>query len=61
MTRKICSFCGKWFDKNLMTPLYEKGKDFTSWYCERCIPEVKMNINSLPWKHLYTFEEKVGK
>lgn len=54
----MCTYCAKWFESKTMTPLYEKGKDFICFYCERCTPEVKDNIYKLPFYKLFTWGEK---
>jgi hypothetical protein len=42
--RKMCTYCGKWHDFQLLTPLYEQGKIYVAWYCEGCYPAVKFHI-----------------
>ncbi len=53
--RKMCTYCGKWHDFSVMTPLYEEGKTFVVWYCEGCLPIVKSNLYNLPFKALFTW------
>jgi hypothetical protein len=58
MERKMCVYCGKWYSKALMIPLYEQGKDHVAWYCEKCQPAVKSNVAKLPYSHLFTWGTK---
>lgn len=58
MERKMCMFCAKWFDMSAMTPLYEQNKDHVSYYCERCVTHVKINLRKLHYHHLYTWGEQ---
>jgi hypothetical protein len=54
--RLLCAYCGRWYEKETMTPLYQDGKpSFVNHYCEKCLDEVKSNIRSLPWANLYYF------
>jgi RNase P subunit RPR2 len=53
--REMCSYCNKWFAKKNMISSHEKGKQIVLYYCESCYPEVRSNINSLPWKDNFTF------
>lgn len=48
--RKLCAYCGKWFDSEEMTPIYEENRVHVNHYCERCLPDVKFNISKLPWR-----------
>lgn len=43
---RMCTYCGKYFDNNEMTPLYEKDKNHIKYYCSRCIGDVKGNLYS---------------
>lgn len=52
---KLCLFCGRWYDMKTMTPMYEQGKTYIDWYCERCLPAVKSNVAKLPYSHLFTW------
>lgn len=54
----MCTYCGKWFPENSMTPLYEINKDYVCFYCENCLETVKKEVRSLPFSHLYTWGEK---
>lgn len=56
--RKMCIYCGKWYDLSTMTPMYEEGKEGYNAYCENCVDEVKSNVRSLPWYHLYYWGKK---
>lgn len=53
-----CDYCCKSFNTKELVPMYEKNKPHVNLICVRCLPEVKDNIRSLPWRHLYTFGEK---
>jgi hypothetical protein len=53
--RQMCAYCSKWFYINDMVELREKGKSVILHYCMACYPEVKANLNSLPWKDDFTF------
>lgn len=53
--RTMCIYCGKWFPAKDMVFMREKGKTRILYYCMPCYPEVKSNINTLPWKENYTF------
>jgi hypothetical protein len=55
---KMCTYCAKWHDMETMTPLYEQGKTYIAWYCERCLPAVKINVAKLPYSRLFTWGEK---
>lgn len=44
MKMVMCTYCGKRFPKDELTPLYERGKDFINYYCPRCLPDVKSNL-----------------
>lgn len=46
--RKMCTYCGKWFDLIDLTPLYEKNKSFVLCYCDTCLPEVRFNMGKMP-------------
>lgn len=56
--RKMCVYCGRWYDMKTMTPLFEQGKDHIDWYCERCQPAVQGNLSKLPYSHLLKWGEK---
>jgi hypothetical protein len=56
--RKMCAFCGGWYDMETMTPLYEDGKTFVLFYCEGCFPAVKSNIAKLHYSRLFTWGTK---
>lgn len=58
MSLVSCTYCGKTFETSTLTPLYEKGKTLNTRYCDRCVPEVKVNIRSLHWSHLYTWGKR---
>jgi hypothetical protein len=60
MERKMCTYCGRWYDRDTMTPLYEQGKTYVSWYCEGCYPAVKSNVAKLSYSHLFTWGENEG-
>jgi hypothetical protein len=46
----LCTYCGKHFPAETMTPLYEIDKpNFVSYYCENCTPIVRANIYKMPW------------
>lgn len=51
-------YCAKWQPAEEMTPLTEKGKNYVEWYCEKCTPEVKSNLRSLPWSEQYRWGKK---
>jgi hypothetical protein len=51
---KLCLFCGRWYDRETMTPLFEKGTDYIAWYCEECLPTVRENVANLPYSRLFT-------
>jgi hypothetical protein len=53
--REMCIYCNKWFPVKNMVELHEKGKTIIMYYCMDCYPEVKSNLNSLPWKDNFTF------
>ncbi|MGG0248732.1 hypothetical protein ABEY24_10180 [Peribacillus frigoritolerans] len=54
----MCTYCGKHFDRKIMTPLYEKNKPVVNRYCEKCVPRVKVNILSLHWRENLWWENK---
>jgi hypothetical protein len=54
--REMCDYCSKWFLARNMVSLHEQGTTFILYYCMSCYDEVKSNIASLPWSHLYTFK-----
>lgn len=54
----FCTYCGKWFPASTMTPMTEKRKKYVHYYCERCLPDVRGNIRSLPWADLFVIGEK---
>ena len=54
----MCDYCGKWFEKSEMTPLYEKNKPHVNYYCTTCIDTVRRNVNALPFRQLFTFGKK---
>jgi RNase P subunit RPR2 len=56
--REMCIYCSKWLPLTEMIELHEKGKQHILYYCESCYPEVKSNLNSLPWKDEFTFYRK---
>jgi hypothetical protein len=56
--REFCAYCNKWFQIKEMIELHEKGKTTILYYCTACYPEVKANINGLPWKDDFTFYRK---
>lgn len=58
MDRKMCAYCGLWFDIKKMTPLYEKGISHTLWYCEEHYPLVRNEINSFSWRNKLSFGQK---
>ena len=58
MKRKMCIYCGKWYDMETMTPLFEQGTDYIAYYCEGCFPAVKSNIAKLHYSHLFKWGEK---
>lgn len=53
--KQMCEYCSKWFYIKDMVALHEKGKSIVSYYCMDCYPEVRSNLNSLPWRDNYTF------
>lgn len=56
--RELCIYCGKWFPVKEMVELHEKGKKQVLYYCMACYPEVRSNLNSLPWKDNYAFYKR---
>ena len=56
--QKMCTYCAKWNDMGTMTPLYEQGRTYIDWYCEPCLPAVKINVAKLPYNHLFTWGTK---
>ncbi|MBD8591642.1 MULTISPECIES: hypothetical protein [Peribacillus] len=56
--RKMCLYCAQWYHFSVMTPLYEQGKTYIAYYCERCTPAVKDNLMKLPYRSLFTWGNK---
>ena len=56
--KKMCLYCAHWYHFSVMTPLYEQGKTYIEYYCERCTPAVKDNLMKLPYWSLYTWGNK---
>lgn len=54
----MCIYCAKWSAVENLTPLYEEKQIHVLYYCEKCLPQVKKNIESLPWNHLYSWGQK---
>ena len=50
--RKMCFYCGRWYDLETMTALFEEQEE-QIWYCEDCRPAVKNNLSKLPYSHLF--------
>jgi hypothetical protein len=55
---EFCSYCSKWFPITEMWELHEKGNIQVLYYCMACYPEVRSNINALPWRDDFTFYRK---
>jgi hypothetical protein len=53
--RKMCTYCGKWHDFSVMTPLFEQGKTYIEYYCEGCWETVRDNVFNLPYSHLFSW------
>ncbi|MFJ7855320.1 hypothetical protein ACIQX3_21515 [Peribacillus frigoritolerans] len=56
--KKMCMYCAKWEEVSNLTPLYEKGKDYVNYYCNRCMPAVKANLRKFPYHSLFTWGTK---
>lgn len=56
--RKNRSYCGRWFDLEDVTPMYEKNKPHVVYYCDLCLPDVKSGVRGIAHYHLFKFGQK---
>jgi hydrogenase maturation factor HypF (carbamoyltransferase family) len=50
--REMCTYCGKWFETNIMKTLPENWTRHPFPYCPKCYPGVYQDASNLPWnKH----------
>lgn len=47
MANEFCSYCAKWFPKEIMKQLPKK--EYDNWFCPNCYPEVLKAYWKLPW------------
>lgn len=45
----MCTYCAKWYPTKVMTPMYERNREYVYYYCEKFVPVVKADTQHMTW------------